>query len=210
MNWRGNHYTQRFSHHTTNMRTHTILSQNALKYNTGVMEFKSLKIFQAQNSGLAGCFLKLWNHAVQMCQDHKLVMPLVNCSPTIKRATVELSMWIWHGEKAQSFHAAIVALFTGKNKISFTSDDSLSSGFLLSIHQRTTNWILCLSDVAVSTAALVFRTVPQYAVSDTVVAYEEHGSKEHQTANRAWFSHEEESSQVQNNKHSMVVNEGRI
>jgi len=62
------------------------------------------------------------------------------------------------------------------------------------------------SNVTVGTFTFFFGAMPQNAVSHTVITNKEHRCQKYETANCAWFSHQEESSQVQYDEHSVVVN----
>lgn len=66
------------------------------------------------------------------------------------------------------------------------------------------------SNVTVGTLTFFFGAMPQNAVSHTVITNKEHRCQEYETANCAWFSHQEEPSQVQYDEHSVVVNKCRI
>ena len=66
------------------------------------------------------------------------------------------------------------------------------------------------SNVTVGTLTFFFCAMPQNAVSHTVIANKEHCRQEYETANCAWFPYQEEPSQVQYDKHSVVVNKCRI
>ena len=51
---------------------------------------------------------------------------------------------------------------------------------------------------------------PEDAVSDPRVAYEQHRGEEHQTAYGAWLLLQEESYQIEDDEHDVVVQHGRV
>lgn len=73
--------------------------------------------------------------------------------------------------------------------------------------------MLLLGSTALSlaiVACMPLAVAPEQAIPDTAVADQEHRRQKHQTADRARFTLQEESDQVEHYEHNMRLHQGRV